>query len=113
MPLNLSLSFYMIVCELVLLLIITALTQRRITFSAIATNGVVVMMASATLLWDQRPLGFGLIAYATLLLTASVREYTEEELKKEEWLGKMLKIIGHYGFVGAVLVIVLILEYVI
>lgn len=109
---NVNTAFFAFLLEILLIIIIAAMTSRRVSYASIATNGVVVTMAGGTLLYDKKPIGFVLLAYAALLMTAGVREHIEKKFAREEWFGKLLLFIGHYTVVGLVLITILILEYI-
>lgn len=105
-------SFFAFALEIFLVLLLYNLTERKITYGSIATNGIIVTMASAILLFDQRPIGFLLLAYASFLMTASVKEYVETKYNKEDLLGKLLKLLGHHYFVSFILIVIFAYEYI-
>lgn len=105
--------FYIFALEIFLVVLVALVTKREVTYASIATNGIIVMMAGGTILYDQRPIGFFLLGYAALLMAGGVREYIEKvELMREEWFGKLLKAVGNYAIVAAILTAVLIREYI-
>ena len=110
---NIGIPFFTFVLEIILILVITKLTEKKVTYESIATNGIITTMAAGTLLFDKKPLGFLLLAYASFLLTAGVRAHEDRKFGFEDKFSKTLKFFGHYLTVSFVLVIVLILEYVV
>lgn len=110
---KISVAFFAFVLEISLVIMIAKLTERKVTYESIATNGIITTVAAGTLLFDKKPLGFLLLAYASFLLTAGVREHEERKFGRDEWFGKVLKFFGHYITVCLILIIVLILEYIV
>ncbi len=94
-------------------MIITKLTDRKVTYESVATNGIITTMAAGTLLFDKKPAGFLLLAYASLLLTAGVRAHEDKKFGFEDKFSKALKFFGHYLTVSIVLTVVLILAYIV
>lgn len=105
-------TFHAFALEIALVIILSLATGRKNTYSNIAFNGILSVMAGGTLLYDNRIVGLYLLAYGTFLMTAGVKEYEEERITKiHGFLGKFVRIIGHYLMVGVVLLSILAVEY--
>jgi len=110
---KIGIPFFAFLLEICLILVISHLTDKKVTYESIATNGIITTVAAGTLLFDKKPLGFILLAYAAFLLTAGVRAHEDRKFGFEDKFSKLLKFFGHYITVGAVLILVLVLEYIV
>lgn len=111
---SINFAFFSYLFEILLIILIGRLTKDKpYSYDTVITNGVVVFMAAGTLLFDQRPIGFLLLAYAAFLLAMGVKELEELKYNREEFIGKIVKFFGHYITVSVILLIIMIWEYIV
>ncbi len=104
--------FYVFFLEVVMIIVISVASGRKNTFGNIASNGIVSVMAGGTLLYDQRLVGFFLLAYGIFLMSLGIKEYEEKRAFMETgYSGKLVKVLGHYVMVSIVLLSILAVEY--
>ena len=105
-------TFEIFLVEIAIILIISIATGIENTFANIATNAVITVMAGGTLLYEQKLIGFFLLVYGIFLMSFAVKEYEEEKARySTDWIGTVIKVLGHYATVSMVLIAVLIIEY--
>ena len=117
-------TFEIYLTQITILIIISFITGTKNTYTNIASNSIISIMAGGTLLYEQRIIGFLLLIYGIFLMSFSIKEYeTEKYSKKNNFLSKLsnknhnnnfsfiLKILGHYLTVSLVLIIILFLNY--
>lgn len=108
MPISPELAF---TAELLLIVIVSVVTGRKNTYTNIATNGVICVMAGGTLLYDQKIVGLFLLVYGVFLMTFGVKEYEEEKTGFTGIAGKLVRVFGHYSMVTFVLLLFFAVEY--
>lgn len=107
--------FYALLAEVLIIVIVAVILKGKMTLEGVVSNGTLVTMFAATLLFDQKAIGFLVLVYAIFLIAAGVKEYTIQKLGKQTSFGelfdKALEILGHYYFVLALLLVVLVWVY--
>ena len=112
MVLEQATPFTIFTVEVILIIIISLATGRSNTFSNIAFNGIITVMAGGTLLFDGKPTGFFLLIYGIFLMVFGIKEYEETKfLRDMPMIAKLLKVMGHYIIVSTIMLTVLAVEY--
>jgi hypothetical protein len=104
--------FTVFAVEVALIIIVSIATGRANTFANIAVNGIIMVMAGGTLLFDGRVTGFVLLIYGIFLMSMGIKEYEEKKfLKNIPLFAKLLKVLGHYVIISIIMLTVLAVEY--
>jgi len=107
--------FYILLSEVLITAIVAAVLRERVTLEGVVMNGVVVTLFAATLIYDQKVIGFLVLVYAIFLIATGIKEYFVRKLGKPTFLGEIfdrfLMAVGHNYVVLALMLAVLVTTY--